>query len=508
MPKPMGLKPQRGIVPILLLATVLYGYQLGAESLWLDEAYSIESAQGPLDLNRPLYFLLLRLWLQWGTSEVWLRGLSALFGLVSVYLIYLLGRKLSSEATGLLAALLWTLSPLAINHAQEVRFYTMSTGLGLSGSLALAYALEHPTVMSLAGWIALRLLGILTAQVNLLLLVPDLLLLGLSGRKKFGDLGSVKRWGWLGGLLAIPLLVILIDVVPPLLEFARQAPTLNGISLTPPGPINFVGALATFTAWPLKAPQPALAGLYQLFFNLYALIIVGVLVWTALSRQRLKKLHAAITWGMSLLILIFGVAQISVSMWGDRYLLVAAPYILIVLAEGFRGLWMRQRAVAMLIAVLYAIAVSSSLLRYYTVEYRHDWRGLAHTIQMNKQMGDKVLLYPSFFLPTFEYYYQNNRSIYPIDRDSEVLDTQKALQQLQTRERHLWLVYPVFKDWNTDSQKMLTTLEKAGFRIQKKQTIRSQWGENINLSLAQSDSAVNPSLERNDEDPWHLSLLP
>jgi hypothetical protein len=276
----------------------------------------------------------------------------------------------------------------------------------------------------------------------------------------------------------------LIDVVPPLLEFARQSPTLNGISLKPPGPINFIGALATFTAWPLKTPQPALTRLYQSFFNFYALIMVGILVWTAFSRPRLKKLYAAITWGMALLILIFGAAQISVSMWGDRYLLVAAPYILIILAEGLRGLWMRQRAVAMLIAVLYAVAVGSSLLRYYTVEYRHDWRGLAHTVQVNKQRGDKVLVYPSFFLPTFEYYYQNDGSIYPIDRDSEVSDTQKILQKKQTHDFHLWLVYPLFNDWNTDHQKMLTTIKKARFTIQEKQTIRSQWGEDIRLALA------------------------
>ncbi|PWZ67890.1 glycosyltransferase family 39 protein, partial [Staphylococcus pseudintermedius] len=89
----------------------------------MDELFSIRDAK-ELRLNvniRPLYYILLRVWMQFGTSDAWLRGLSVLFGLGSVFLTYQLGRRLAGEKTGLLAALLLALSPLFINHAQEVR---------------------------------------------------------------------------------------------------------------------------------------------------------------------------------------------------------------------------------------------------------------------------------------------------------------------------------------------------------------------------------------------------
>ena len=48
---------------VLAVGIVLYTFQLGQESLWIDEILSLGSAQGRLDLNRPLYFILLRVWM-------------------------------------------------------------------------------------------------------------------------------------------------------------------------------------------------------------------------------------------------------------------------------------------------------------------------------------------------------------------------------------------------------------------------------------------------------------
>lgn len=143
------------IALVLLLAATLRFYQLGTESLWIDEIYSIRDARSlPTNLlnnTRPLYYLLLGVWMQFGSSEAWLRGLGVIFGVGSVFLIYLLGFRLSGKATGLVAALLLSLSPLAINHSQEVRMYMLSVCLGLGGTLALSHGLERPLNPRLAG---------------------------------------------------------------------------------------------------------------------------------------------------------------------------------------------------------------------------------------------------------------------------------------------------------------------------------------------------------------------
>jgi mannosyltransferase len=480
------------IVYILPLALLLYGYQLGTESLWFDEAYSLESAQGPLNLNRPLYFLLLRLWMQVNQSEAWLRSLSAFWGLVSIGLIYQLGKRLSTPRTGLLAALFLALSPLAINHAQEVRFYAMSNTLGLSGSLCLSYFLETRTLPMLSGWILLRLLAVLTAQVNLLLLLPDVLLIVLQPRSSqpvsVKSLRSLlRKRGWLLLLFVLPMAVVLKDVIPPLLDFAAQAPTLNGVAINRPGIVNIIGAFATFTAWPLRAPRPEWTSFYQPFYNIYALVVVGLLVY-GLYHHRSTRIGWAAVWGLGSVFLIFAAAQLSVGMWGDRYLLMAAPYCLMVLAAGIAELWQRRRAIAIAAIVLYGIAVGSALFRYYTVLYRHDWRGLTQTLQQQQRPGDSILIYPDYLKAPFNYY-DRSSTPYIINRDTEIVDTQKALSHLQqntqTKERRrLWLIYPEHDDWDAQNQKVLDTLKKAGYRLQTQQTISSQWGEDVNLSIA------------------------
>jgi mannosyltransferase len=481
------------MVGILLLALLLYGYQLGTESLWFDEAYSLESSQGPLNLNRPLYFLLLRLWMQVNQSEAWLRSLSALWGLISIGLTYHLGKRLSTPTIGLLAALFLALSPLAINHAQEVRFYAMSNALGLSGSLCLTYFLDNRTLPMLSGWILLRLLAILTAQVNLLLLLPDVFLI-VRQRRSLQSISVktlrslLRKRGWLLLLFVLPIAVVLKDVMPPLLDFAAQAPTLNGVAVTRPGIVNVIGALATFTAWPLRAPRIEWTGFYQPFYNLYALAVVGLLVY-GLYHPRSTRIGWAAVWGFGSVLLIFAAAQLSVGMWGDRYLFMAVPYCLMVLATGIAELWQRRRAIAIAAIVLYGIAVGSALFRYYTVLYRHDWRGLVQTIERQQRPGDGIFIYPDYLQPPFTYYYRNQNKPYIINRDTETADTQQALSSLQNRsvtgDKHrLWLIFPEHDDWNAQHRKVLDTLKTAGYSLQTQQTISSQWGEDVNLSIA------------------------
>jgi hypothetical protein len=156
---------------------------------------------------------------------------------------------------------------------------------------------------------------------------------------------------------------------------------------------------------------------------------------------------------------------------------------LMLLALGFTKIWRSRKVMAMGILVLYAIAVGSSLARYYTMSYRHDWRNLAQVIQTDQQPGDRILLYPEFFLSPFQYYHPDLTTVETIDRDAEVSMTEQALSRV-SRHQRIWLIFPKFKDWDADSEKMLTVIQKKGFTIQGKEVFRSQWGEDIQLSLA------------------------
>ena len=447
------------ITLILFLAATLYFYQLGTESLWYDEIMSIQAAQAKifsLSLNRPLYFMLLHFWMRFGSNEAWLRGLSVIFGLGSVFLTYLLGCRLANKLIGLIAAFLLTLSPLVINHSQEVRMYMLSMFLGLGGSLIMTFLLERPKISFYFWWLSLRILAVLTTPINILLLLPDTLILGWQFRKQAKHifkhiLMTLRKRFWLFGILIITTVMIIKDVVPPLLDFLGERALLSDRKIGIPA---FFGSIARLTIGRLKPPLEQLTWLYEhIFFNLFVLVLIVLLGVAWLNWKNSIGLWRATAWGFCPLIMIFLLSQISAPVFGvDRYLLFTAPYIFIVLATGLIQVWHWKKTAALVIIVIYTIAVSISLFRYYSLPYRDDWRGIAQTITVNEQPNDAIALLPEHYLPALTYYHQGGapiyalgglpkEKIYPIDKLSlEKMLDEKMLDGLRKFPSRLWLV--------------------------------------------------------------------
>src|SRR5205085_742609 len=126
---------------IIALGALLRIYKLGSDSVWLDEAYSIQISHKSLpeiveetskDVHPPLYYFALHYWIKlFGDSEFYARLLSALFGTLAILVIYFVGALLFDRATGLLASLLVALSPFNIAFSQEARMYTLFTLLAI-----------------------------------------------------------------------------------------------------------------------------------------------------------------------------------------------------------------------------------------------------------------------------------------------------------------------------------------------------------------------------------------
>ncbi|MEK7497631.1 MAG: glycosyltransferase family 39 protein, partial [Patescibacteria group bacterium] len=128
------------IVIALILGLLLRLISLN-QSFWLDEATSatvvktlsfgdIVNKFAPGDFHPPLYYFALKVWsLSFGVNEIWARLLSVLFGLCTVYLVYLIGKSLKSRTLGTIAAILIATAPLHVYYSQEARMYSMETFL-------------------------------------------------------------------------------------------------------------------------------------------------------------------------------------------------------------------------------------------------------------------------------------------------------------------------------------------------------------------------------------------
>jgi mannosyltransferase len=135
------------LLAILLLASFLRFYRLDAQSFWNDEGNSARIAERPLDLilegaagdiHPPGYYLLLHGWRAlFGQNEFALRSLSVVAGVALVAFTYLLGRRLFGKSTGLIAAFLGAISPLAIYYSQEARMYALLAALSAASTYLL-----------------------------------------------------------------------------------------------------------------------------------------------------------------------------------------------------------------------------------------------------------------------------------------------------------------------------------------------------------------------------------
>lgn len=157
-----GPASRRSLAALCTLALAIRLYALGRPSLWFDELLEVERAAGPwqsllfgrpIDHDPPLFALALRGWIAvgrlvgwpWigatvgaapdpanaavdvaahpGWAEAWLRLPSVALGVAAVALTAVWATRSFGRRVGLLAALLLTLSPLAIYHSQEVNQY-------------------------------------------------------------------------------------------------------------------------------------------------------------------------------------------------------------------------------------------------------------------------------------------------------------------------------------------------------------------------------------------------
>lgn len=120
---------------ILILGGILRTSFLGDKSLWLDEFFSLRDSptlKTAIDGGHPpLFFIILNLFRYIGSNEFILRLPSAIFGILTILLIYQIGKLFFGTKEGLISAFLLSISTFHIHYSQEARMYTLFTFLSL-----------------------------------------------------------------------------------------------------------------------------------------------------------------------------------------------------------------------------------------------------------------------------------------------------------------------------------------------------------------------------------------
>ncbi len=139
------------VVGLTLLAAGLRFATLGLQSYHHDEVVTASrvlrgsfvhamDAVGFSESAPPLYYALAWAWTQvTGTGEWGLRALSAMAGVATVPVVYLIGAELRGRRAGLLAAALAAVNPMLLWYSQEARAYSL---LALLCALSLLYCIR------------------------------------------------------------------------------------------------------------------------------------------------------------------------------------------------------------------------------------------------------------------------------------------------------------------------------------------------------------------------------
>ena len=432
------------------LAFGLRVYQLDGHSMWSDEGLSLYRAQQNLptllsniirvgdvdtrDTSPPLYFLALAGFRALAGESAWtLRFFSALWGTLSVGLIFVVGRRLFSTTVGLVAAFLLAVSPFHVFYSQELRNYSLLVGLNLL-SVYLLWALTHAAGSRRASWLGLAWVATCAAMVYthyfalFTLAFEGLALLVLTAWRRVDH-----RIVWALGasaLAAIPLLPFGLSrlragpqfdfyAMPPL-EILRRGVTAYSI-----GMVREVGR-----PWPELLPFLALVG---------AGLAVGLLTrrWRPATLFTLGYLAVPLA-------LLLAVSTVTPLYNGPRHLLMGLPPFVLLVALALGGLPRRWALLGLPVLVWLTWQSAGMLDRYYfDPDYAHDdVHNAAAYLNERVEPGDVVVLHDQLISFTFNPYYHADAPVTAVPRyaSGDVEAAKTELARLAAEHGRVWFV--------------------------------------------------------------------
>jgi len=450
------------VLPLLVFgaAMILRLIGLGRRPFWLDEVFTMQRVSlAPaalvhdsfLNHHMPSFFLILSALVPLGQPQFWLRLPPAVFGALSVMLVYLIGKQINGRNAGLAAALVLGLSPAALAFSQEARSYTMEMCMILVALLGLSkLAMDVPAasislrsqnamraawaVFTLGSAAALDVLGDglpWVATANLIFAV-----LAWQSPNRRDLLVNILIADLVIAVLSAPFYIIMaltvqngfahsFDWIPPL-SAARIWYNIGSVYLMR------VADSVTFNLLDVPAPSQIAAWL----------IDAALLAAVAFGAWRLRTRPAALA-AIGLSFIVLPVSVIVVSIWKPmllpRYILWSeAPFA--VLAGVGASLFMNslssnERRCAF---AAVALVLMVNLFPYYGAETKPRWDIAAKILANEVAPGDVIYLNDKGALPVLRMYL-------PPGTDEVVLNdadgSLKHAEQAQVQGKRVWAVF-------------------------------------------------------------------
>jgi len=394
--KPKNNKALIALISILLLGLVLRLIKIN-KNIFVDGAMSLFFSQhslseiwkvGLYDPHPPGYNYFLHFWQLISNDIVILTLSSVILGVLTIYMVYLIGKKLFDEKTGLIASLFLAINSLHIQISQELRMYVLMT---LLLCLAFYFLLEKKLFLY-------ALLGILSVWVEYFSILP-LAVIALYGliKEKFS-----KKILLTTGLMIISIAPIIFFILN------SRAAVAFGAHMGIYWKLFIIPRI--FSTYLLGQMNP-----YFHFYTNFPVInfnIIGLifsLSFFAYLYYRFIKQKDKVIW-LSLLIILpllmpyladfIAPIQLDARRFGFGLCILG-----IVLAKGLSSIKNFKLALCLLLLIC-----SVPLCSFYNFNYP-DYKGITNHIQLNEKEGDLVIIGESFIEYSIKFYYSGNADV-------------------------------------------------------------------------------------------------
>ena len=369
------------VLGLLFVAFALRVVALGELAVWWDEAWSVHVAQESMgdiletstyDSLPPLHAWTLAGWIRVaGFSEFAIRYSAALWGCLTVALVYDLGVRLEGRRAGLLAAFFFGLSAFHIALSQDARMYAMAAFFVALTTYAYVRLRTGPLAR---GWWGVCVLASMALALTHYLGLFALAILNLHWLLTWRTHMPALRRRWIATMLLTGVLLALWGLY--VLDRVRGGGGQSGVAL------DFVFQL-TATLW-------AVGSSVNLNHYLWLTLIVMIVLGWGLALYARQNWPNALLIGLMALVPPLVIYLLSQPFWRyyspapqARYFVMFAPVVYAGFGLAFDTLRTRWRVVGMLAVLALTGIYGGAYLRHVDSRYfRDDYASLFRMIDL------------------------------------------------------------------------------------------------------------------------------
>ncbi len=392
-----NIKENYLLIGILTLAAILRFYHIDYQSIWIDEIITMKECDPRLTFkesydimlvweNNPIfyYFSVKIFSILFGHTTFVVRMFSAIFGILGVYMFYLIGKEIENKRVGLIAATLASVNYFFILYSQEARVYILLIFLTVFSFYRLIRFIKDSTLKNAIIYGLSMTLMINSHFFGLFLMVSQVVILFVF----LYDVEKHKRLSYIinsaiGGALA---LIIWFYFSWKIFKIAAE-----------------------IQAFWIPAPTPeVMTVIFKEFFGnsesiLFLILLLTVFYFIKIfsTKNKSKRIKdnnlifgfiIIICWILVTIYIPFLRSYLKIPMLTSRYLIVVLPAIVLLLAVSISKI--KTSVIRNSILLLFVIASLTDLIvvkKNYTEIRKSQYREITAKIKEKNKKNDKIV---------------------------------------------------------------------------------------------------------------------